>query len=80
MFQKVLTFDFDVTVPLEVVIGSLPRVTVLAQQSEGRSGADWYITNTVFICINTTNVPTEQVYTHFGGYYKFTLPNNIKWK
>lgn len=64
------TFNFDVTVPLEVVIGSFPWVTVLTQQSEGRSGTNRHVPNTFLIyiitkplnlCINTNLIKEDLV-------------------
>lgn len=54
------TFNSDVTVPLEVVIGSFPRVTVLTQKSEGRPGTNLHVTNTFLIYIITMKANTNQ--------------------
>ena len=47
--NQILTFDPDVAVPLEVVVGSFPGVAVVPQKGDRRPRLDWHITHTFFI-------------------------------
>lgn len=44
-----LTFNPDITVPLKVVVSSLPGVPIVTEQSNGRSWTHWDIPHTFFI-------------------------------
>lgn len=48
--EKLLTFDPDVAVSLEVVVRSFPGVPVVPQKSDRWSRSDWYIAHSFFIC------------------------------
>lgn len=45
-----LTFDPDVTVSLEVVIGSLPGVPVVAEEGDRGASTGGDVTHTLLIC------------------------------
>lgn len=66
VFQPVggeqLTFDPDVAVPLEVVVGSFPGVPVVPQKSDRRSRPDWYITHSFFIWKSETSVGLDKTH------------------
>lgn len=47
-----LTFDADVAVSLEVVVGGLPGVAVMPQQRDGRPGAHGHVSHTLLVCRN----------------------------
>lgn len=68
VFQPVsreqLTFDPDVAVPLEVVVGSFPGVPVVPQKSDRRSRPDWYITHSFFVWKTKTSVGLDKTYHH----------------
>lgn len=44
------TFDPDVAVPLEVVVGSFPGVPVVPQERDGWSGSDRDVSHSFLIC------------------------------
>lgn len=45
-----LTFDPDVAVPLEVVVGGLPGVAVVAQEGDGWAGPDGNVAHSFLVC------------------------------
>lgn len=45
-----LTFDPDVAVPLEVVVGGFPGVAVVAQERDGRARPDGDVAHSFLIC------------------------------
>lgn len=53
------TFDPDVAVSLEVVVGSFPGVSVMSQKSDRRSRLNWYITYSLLICSTRTKYSTS---------------------
>lgn len=64
------TFDPDVAVPLEVVVGSFPGVPVVSQKSDRRSRLNWHITYAFLICRIKTNY---SFYSHWVRvHYSFT--------
>lgn len=59
------TFDPDVAVPLEVVVGSFPRVPVVSQKSDSWSRFNWYITYSFLIYRARTKYSTPSaLYSH----------------
>lgn len=63
MSREQRTFDPDVAVPLEVVVGSFPGVTVVPQKRDRRSRPDWYITHSFLIWKTKTSVEQVMVQT-----------------
>lgn len=65
MSRKQRTFDPDVAVPLEVVVGSFPGVPVVPQKRDRRSRPDRYITHSFLIWTTKTSVEQVMVQTHY---------------
>lgn len=80
-----LTFHPDVAVPLEVVVGCLPGITIVSQKGNRRPRSDWHITHSFFIWWTKTQLKhnsadgsllrstlTKRIHTNIFPWWRFT--------
>lgn len=71
------TFDPDVAVPLEVMVGSFPGVPVVSEKSDRWSRLNWHITYSFLICRIKTDYSTPMPFILTGYRFIIHLLTNI---